>query len=97
MIIDNIIISITYYNYDTGFIEVMLFEPTSEKFINTYTNSENDITYMYNISNIDILKMNNIYNKKEVDKYYNTTVDATEYYLPEDVVHIINNKKIINF
>jgi len=71
----------------------MLFEPKRENFINSYTDDENNITYMYNITNVDILKINNVYNKNEVDKYYNIMSEDNKYYLPEDVVHIINNKK----
>ena len=73
--------------------KVTLFEPKEEYFINSYTDDENNITYMYNINNIDVLKINNIYNKNEVDKYYENVSDSNSYYLPNDVIHIINNKK----
>jgi hypothetical protein len=49
---------------------------------------------MYNIKDIDVLRINNIYNKNNIKKYYNNTENNNnEYYLPSDVIHIANNKK----
>lgn len=93
LIINNIVLSITYFDYTNKFLKVMLFKPEEEKLINSYIDNENNITYMYNISGVDILKINNIYNKNEVDKYYSDETTNNNYYLPEDVIHITNNKK----
>jgi hypothetical protein len=92
IIIKNIYISITYYNYEKNGFEVTLFEPSNEFFINKYIDDMGKVTYLYSIPNMDIVSVNSLYNKNEIDKYYYRE-NVQEYYKPKDVVYISNNKR----
>lgn len=91
LVINNIVVSIMEYNYETGYIENILYPLTTDNLVQTY-NDSNTVTYIFKIVDKDIIKINNIFNRSIIDKYYYQD-STTEYYLPNDVVQITDNKK----
>ncbi len=56
-----------------------------------YIDNENNLTYIYLIKNKDIMTVNSLYNKNEINKYMYKKQEET-YYIPKDVINIKNNK-----